>query len=111
MPTYTSPFSEESVTFTSPFTGTVVTPTDVSYYALTLTSDVPLFWPSSVNQGLGQVPAARIIDCLSSATAYSPSSNTTTTFTISGTMGTRLRFVIWTRCTKFLKRINFQTSS
>ena len=50
--------------YTSPFTGTVVTPTDVSYYALSFGSVTPLYWPSIVNQGLGQVPAARIIDCV-----------------------------------------------
>jgi hypothetical protein len=68
--------------YTSPFTGTVVTPTDVSYYALSLTGDTPLYWPSIVNEGLGQVPAARIIDCESAATSYTVASNTTTTLTI-----------------------------
>lgn len=48
-------------TFTSPFTGTVVEPTDVSYYALTLVEDTQLYWPAVVNPE--QVPAARIIDC------------------------------------------------
>lgn len=50
-------------TYTSPFTGTVVQPTDVSYYALTtslFTADVDLYWPAVVNPT--QVPAARIID-------------------------------------------------
>ena len=47
-------------TFTSPFTGTVVQPTDVSYYNLQFSSDVQLYWPAVVNPT--QVPAARIID-------------------------------------------------
>lgn len=53
-------------TYVSPFTGTVVTPTDVSYYALTMSADTALFWPSSVNGT--QTPAARIIDCVASTT-------------------------------------------
>ena len=65
MPTYSSPFSEESVTFTSPFTGTVVTPTDVSYYALNFDTNTQLYWPTVVNPT--QVPAARIMDCVASA--------------------------------------------
>lgn len=47
-------------TYTSPFTGTVVQPTDVSYYALNFSSNVQLYWPAVVNPT--QVPAARIID-------------------------------------------------
>jgi hypothetical protein len=47
--------------YTSPFTGTVVTPTDVSYLALPFSANVSLFWPSTVNGS--QTPAARIIDC------------------------------------------------
>jgi hypothetical protein len=46
--------------FTSPFTGTVVQPTDVSYYALSFSANVQLYWPAVVNPE--QVPAARIID-------------------------------------------------
>jgi len=46
--------------FTSPFTGTVVQPTDVSYYALSFSANVQLYWPAVVNPD--QVPAARIID-------------------------------------------------
>ena len=46
--------------FTSPFTGTVVQPTDVSYYALSFSANVQLYWPAVVNPT--QVPAARIID-------------------------------------------------
>ena len=53
-------------TYVSPFTGTVVTPTDVSYYALAMSTDQALFWPSSVNSQ--QVPAARIIDAVASVT-------------------------------------------
>ena len=48
-------------TFTSPFTGTVVQPTDVSYYALNFSTNTQLYWPAVVNPT--QVPAARIIDC------------------------------------------------
>lgn len=48
-------------TFTSPFTGTVVQPTDVSYYSLTFDTDQDLYWPTVVNPT--QVPAARIMDC------------------------------------------------
>jgi hypothetical protein len=47
-------------TFTSPFTGTVVQPTDVSYYALNFSANVQLYWPAVVNPT--QVPAARVID-------------------------------------------------
>jgi len=47
-------------TFTSPFTGTVVQPTDVSYYDLQFSDNVQLYWPAVVNPS--QVPAARIID-------------------------------------------------
>jgi len=47
--------------FTSPFTGTVVQPTDVSYYELNFSANVQLYWPAVVNPQ--QVPAARIIDC------------------------------------------------
>ena len=50
--------------YTSPFTGTVVTPTDVSYYALSFGSVTPLYWPAIVNQATGEIPAARIIDCV-----------------------------------------------
>lgn len=48
-------------TFTSPFTGTVVEPTDVSYYALSFSTNTQLYWPAVVNPT--QVPAARIMDC------------------------------------------------
>jgi len=47
--------------YTSPFTGTVVQPTDVSYYELNFSANVQLYWPAVVNPQ--QVPAARIIDC------------------------------------------------
>lgn len=49
-------------TYTSPFTGTVVQPTDVSYYALSFNTDTTLVWPAVVNGQ--QVPAARIMDCV-----------------------------------------------
>ena len=52
-------------TFTSPFTGTVVQPTDVSYYALNFSTDQDLYWPAVVNPT--QVPAARIMDCTPTA--------------------------------------------
>lgn len=52
--------------YTSPFTGTVVQPTDVSYYALSFSSNTQLYWPAVVNGT--QVPAARIIDCVASVT-------------------------------------------
>ena len=52
--------------YVSPFTGTVVTPTDVSYYALAFNSNTQLFWPSTVNNS--ETPAARIIDCVASTT-------------------------------------------
>jgi len=50
-------------TFTSPFTGTVVQPTDVSYTALAIESNVTLSWPSYTVPGDGTVAAARIMDC------------------------------------------------
>jgi hypothetical protein len=53
-------------TYTSPFTGTVVTPTDVSYYALSFSINTQLYWPAVVNGE--QVVAARIIDCVASTT-------------------------------------------
>ena len=49
-------------TFTSPFTGDVIQPTDVSYYALSFSTDTQLVWPAVVNGQ--QVPAARIMDCV-----------------------------------------------
>ena len=55
--------------YTSPFTGTVVTPTDVSYLALPFSSNQTLFWPSTVNGS--QVVAARIIDCVASVSGLS----------------------------------------
>lgn len=53
-------------TFTSPFTGTVVQPTDVSYYALNFSTNQELYWAAVVNPT--QVPAARIMDCVASTT-------------------------------------------
>ena len=53
--------------FTSPFTGTVIEPTDVSYYALSFSSNTQLYWPSVVNPT--QVPAARIMNCTPSASS------------------------------------------
>ena len=57
--------------YTSPFTGTVVTPTDVSYSSLSFGVNTPLFWPAIVNQGVGQTPATRIIDCTATTTGLS----------------------------------------
>ena len=54
--------------FTSPFTGTVVTPTDVSYSNISFGANTPLFWPSIVNQGTGEIPATRIMDCTATTT-------------------------------------------
>ena len=51
-------------TYVSPFTGTIVTPTDVSYYYLAFNANQTLYWPATVNPT--QVPAARIIDCVPS---------------------------------------------
>jgi len=51
--------------YTSPFTGTVVTPTDVSYLALPFSTSQTLYWPSTVNGS--QPPAARIIDCVAAS--------------------------------------------
>jgi hypothetical protein len=51
-------------TYVSPFTGNVIQPTDVSYYALSFSSDTELYWPTVVNPT--QVPAARIMDCVAS---------------------------------------------
>jgi hypothetical protein len=48
--------------YTSPFTGTVVTPTDVSYELLNFSSNTTLYWPTTVNSS--QIVAARIIDCV-----------------------------------------------
>jgi hypothetical protein len=50
------------MTFTSPFTGTVVQPTDVSYYFLSFGTNQTLYWPQVVNPT--QVPASRIMDCV-----------------------------------------------
>jgi hypothetical protein len=50
-------------TFTSPFTGTVVQPTDVSYTALAIESNVTLSWSPYTVPGDGTVAAARIMDC------------------------------------------------
>lgn len=54
-------------TYTSPFTGTVVQPTDVSYYNLTLSANTQLYWPAVVNPT--QVPAPRILDCTATTTS------------------------------------------
>jgi hypothetical protein len=56
-------------TYTSPFTGTVVTPTDVSYELLTFGSNTTLYWPTTVNST--QTVAARIIDCIATASGLS----------------------------------------
>lgn len=46
--------------YTSPFTGDVIIPTDVSYAAYTLTTDIQLEWPSNVNTP--EYVAARIMN-------------------------------------------------
>ena len=56
-------------TFVSPFTGTIVQPTDVSYYALTFSNNQTLYWPTVVNQT--EVPLARVMDCSASTTGLS----------------------------------------
>ena len=57
------------MTFTSPFTGNVIQPTDVSYYALSFSTDTQLYWPAVVNPT--QVPAARIMDCVATTVSRS----------------------------------------
>ena len=72
--------------YTSPFTGTVVTPTDVSYYPLSFSTNQTLYWPATVNGQ--QVPAARIIDCTPTASGLSialPAAN-------QGTVGSDILF-------------------
>jgi len=56
-------------TFTSPFTGDVIQPTDVSYYALSFSTNTQLYWPAVVNPT--QVPSARIMDCVASTSGLS----------------------------------------
>jgi len=72
--------------YTSPFTGTVVTPTDVSYLALPFSSNQTLYWPQTVS---GTAPvAARIIDCVASTTGLTialPAAN-------QGTLGSDILF-------------------
>jgi len=51
-------------TFVSPFTGSIIDPTDISYYALNFSANTQLFWPAVVNPT--QVPMARIMDCVAS---------------------------------------------
>jgi len=58
-----------STSFVSPFTGTVIEPTDVSYYALAFSSNTQLYWPQVVNGT--QVPASRIMDCTPSTSGLS----------------------------------------
>ena len=74
--------------YTSPFTGTVVTPTDVSYSSLSFSTNTPLYWPAIVNQGTDEVPATRIIDCTATTTGLAillPQAN-------QGTVGTDVLF-------------------
>lgn len=49
-------------TFVSPFTGSIIDPTDISYYALNFSANTQLYWPAVVNPT--QVPMARIMDCV-----------------------------------------------
>ena len=60
-------------TYVSPFTGTVVTPTDVTYYALSFSTDQTLAWEQSVNPP--EAPAARIMDCAASMAGLTVISN------------------------------------
>ena len=72
--------------YVSPFTGTVVTQTDVSYFALTLTANTTLNWPSTVNGS--ENPAARIIDCVATSSGLTvalPAAN-------QGTLGADILF-------------------
>jgi hypothetical protein len=55
--------------YVSPFTGTVVTQTDVSYFALAFSANTTLNWPSTVSAS--ENPAARIIDCVASTSGLS----------------------------------------
>jgi hypothetical protein len=55
--------------YTSPFTGDVVQPTDVSYAAYTLTTNLQLQWPSVTNGT--QSPAARIMQITASSAGLS----------------------------------------
>jgi hypothetical protein len=55
-------------TFVSPFTGDVVQPTDVSYFSLTFATDQILAWPNYAVPGATTATAARIIDCVATAT-------------------------------------------
>jgi hypothetical protein len=73
-------------TYTSPFTGTVVTPTDVSYYALSFSANTQLYWPAVVNGE--QVVAARIIDCVASTSGLTISLPDAT----QGALGTDILF-------------------
>jgi len=57
-------------TFTSPFTGDVVQPTDVSYTALAIESNVTLSWPPYTVPGDGTVAASRIMDCTPDAAGW-----------------------------------------
>ena len=72
--------------YVSPFTGTVVTPTDVSYSSLPFSSNQTLYWPTTVS---GTQPvAARIIDCVAASVGLSialPSAD-------QGTLGTDILF-------------------
>lgn len=54
-------------TFTSPFTGDIVEPTDVSYYALSFSTDQVLAWPTYIAPGSTDVAVARIMDCTPTA--------------------------------------------
>lgn len=54
-------------TYVSPFTGDVIQPTDVSYAAVTFTSNVDLYWPQYVNAG--QQVIARVMEFTTSTAA------------------------------------------
>lgn len=58
-------------TYTSPFTGDVVDPTDVSFYALSFSTDQTLNWPNYIVPGSTEVAAARIMNCTPSTSGLS----------------------------------------
>jgi hypothetical protein len=54
-------------TYVSPFTGDIVQPTDVSYYSLTFGTNQELVWPNYAVPGSTTVAAARVMDCMATA--------------------------------------------
>ena len=58
-------------TYTSPFTGDIVEPTDVSFYALTFSTNQVLNWPNYIVPGSTEVAAARIMNCTATTSGLS----------------------------------------